>query len=395
MRRWLQTFKPYTFQRDSIWSRDILLRARYNSLSRRRMSMTYRRMANCASQPIGSQLSLFGLRVDRHFSFTASFSPMDTPTTTNSPTTTTKDAPTFSHHEHHQPDVVQAQTPELTRLGRYRQHLQVYLAEFIGTMLLVIFGTAANCQVNLSSDSKVSSAPKGNYTSVGFGFAVGISLGVWVSAKISGGHINPAVTIALATYRGFPWRRVPGYIFSQLMGGLIGAAIVYANYFHAIDIVEGRGVRTLTTAGNFGTYPLDYMTNVSAFFSEFLGTAILVFIVFTATDPMNAIPSNLVPVMLFVVLLGIALCLGMETGFAVNPARDLGPRLLTSMVGYGGAVYSFRNQYWLWGGVMASVLGGLIGALFYEILLSNDNSRITRNAFIRKRPNGSNGSCTV
>lgn len=138
MRRWLQTFKPYAFQRDSIWSRDILLRARYNSLSRRRMSMTYRRMANCASQPIGSQLSLFGklrpkaflqndmiyilqgLRVDRNFSFTASFSPMDTPTTSNSPTTTTKDAPTFSHHEHHQPDVVQAQTPELTRLGRYR-----------------------------------------------------------------------------------------------------------------------------------------------------------------------------------------------------------------------------------------------------------------------------------
>lgn len=162
------------------------------------------------------------------------------------------------------------------------------------------------------------------------------------------------------------------------MGGLIGAAIVYANYFHAIDIVEGgRGVRTLTTAGNFGTFPvsfnrhaescnaqftipkLDYMTNVSAFFSEFLGTALLAFIVFTVTDPGSAIPSSLVPVILFVVLLGIALCLGMETGsnictshrpypqlclgFAVNPARDLGPRLLTSMVGYGAAVYSFRK----------------------------------------------------
>jgi len=173
---------------------------------------------------------------------------------------------------------------------------------------------------------------------------------------------------------------------------------------------------------NFGTFPLDYMTNVSAFFSEFLGTAILVFIVFTVTDlgdldphadtgdidprnadPRNVDPSNakpkpnvipptLAPVILFVVLLGIALCLGMETGFAVNPARDLGPRLLTSMVGYGGAVYSFRNQYWLWGGVMASILGGLIGGFFYEILFSSNGTSIVMRALTRKKPNGSNNN---
>ena len=94
-----------------------------------------------------------------------------------------------------------------------------------------------------------------DYLSINFGWAVGTALGVWVSSGISGGHINPAVTIALATFRDFPWRKVPSYIFAQLMGGLCGAGIVYANYIHAIDIFEGgRNVRTLATAGLFSTY---------------------------------------------------------------------------------------------------------------------------------------------
>ncbi|KAJ3931726.1 MAG: aquaporin [Lentinula lateritia] len=300
---------------------------------------------------------------------------MDSPITANPPSATDRDkfdGPTSSHHEHQRPyehDSVDEDNLRSTRHGRYRNFVQPYVAECAGTMLLVIFGIGANCQVSLSNNQNVSAAPKGSYTSVGFGFAVGISLGVWVSASRSGGHINPAVTIALATFRKFPWRMVPGYIFSQLLGGFIGAALIYANYYHAINIFEGgSGVRTLLTAGNFGTYPLDYMTNVSAFFSEFLGTALLVFIVFAATDPRNAIPSAAIPFILFTVLLGIALCLGMETGFAVNPARDLGPRLLTSIVGYGGAVYSFRHQYWLWGGILAPILGGVTGACFYDVL---------------------------
>ncbi|KAJ3857127.1 major intrinsic protein superfamily membrane channel protein [Lentinula lateritia] len=331
--------------------------------------------------------------------------------TTNPPSAAYRDKSddlTSSHHEHHQPyEPVDENNLRSTRLGRYGNFVQPYVAEFAGTMLLVIFGIGANCQVSLSHNQNVSAASKGGYTSVGFGFAVGISLGVWVSASRSGGHINPAVTIALATFRKFPWKMVPGivhsrrgamvgsfdtgYIFSQLLGGFIGAALIYANYYHAINIFEGgSGIRTLLTAGNFGTYPLDYMTNVSAFFSEFLGTALLVFIVFAATDPRNAIPSAAIPFVLFTVLLGIALCLGMETGFAVNPARDLGPRLLTSIVGYGGAVYSFRHQYWLWGGILAPILGGVTGACFYDLLFI-DSGRF-RNVLDRKEAAVRNGN---
>ena len=88
----------------------------------------------------------------------------------------------------------------------------------------------------------------------------GIALGAWVSGGISGGHINPAVTLAFATLRDFPWRKVPAYIFAQLMGGLCGAGIVYANYIHAIDLVEGgRHIRTVPgTAGLFSTYAVRF-----------------------------------------------------------------------------------------------------------------------------------------
>lgn len=91
------------------------------------------------------------------------------------------------------------------------------------------------------------------YSYIGF---IAVALGVWVSAGISGGHLNPAITIALATFRGFPWRKVPAYVFAQVMGGVCGAGIAYANYIHAIDIYEGgRDVRTVPgTAALFSTY---------------------------------------------------------------------------------------------------------------------------------------------
>jgi len=261
---------------------------------------------------------------------------------------------------------------------KYRQIIREVAAEFTGVMILIIFGTGVVSQVVLSSDTSVAPTAKGEYLSISFGWAVGTALGVWVCLGISGGHINPAITIALATWRGFPWKKVPGYIFGQLMGGVVGAALVYADYFHAIDIYEGgRGVRTLKTASLFSTYALDYMTNVSCFFSEFFATAVLVIVVLATTDKGNAPPPpGLLPLVLFIVILGLGACLGMETGYAVNPARDLGPRLLTAMVGYGSAVFTFRNQYWLWCPVLAPILGAQAGAMFYDCLLFNGKESI-------------------
>ncbi|KAK7451225.1 Aquaporine-6 [Stygiomarasmius scandens] len=254
---------------------------------------------------------------------------------------------------------------------QYRQMMREYIAEFAGVMILIIFGDGVVCQRVLSLDSRISSFPYGEYLSNSFGWASGVAVGVWISTGISGGHINPAVTIAMATFRGFPWKKVPGYICAQMLGGMVGAGIVYANYIHAIDIVEGgRHVRTLKTAGLFSTYALDYMTNVSCFFIELTASAILIIGVLTVTDRGNAGPSkSQLPIALWILLVGIGASLGMETGYAINPARDLGPRLLTSMVGYGSQVYTFRNHYWLWCAVLGPIIGCLVGAFLYDFLL--------------------------
>ncbi|KAJ7367184.1 major intrinsic protein superfamily membrane channel protein [Mycena albidolilacea] len=255
--------------------------------------------------------------------------------------------------------------------SKYRLAIREYAAEFLGVCILIIFGTGVDCQVVLSSVTGVASSQKGSYLSISFGWAIGTAMGVWVSGGISGGHINPAVTIALATYRGFPWKKVPGYIAAQTLGGLVGAALVYANYYHAITIFEGgTHVRTLATASLFSTYALDYMTAVSCFFSEFLATAVLLVVVLAINDKKNCPPpAGLAPLVLFVLILGIGACLGMETAYAINPARDLGPRLLTSMVGYGKQVYTYRNHYWLWCPIIAPILGAQAGSIFYDAFI--------------------------
>ncbi|KAF7299691.1 hypothetical protein HMN09_00974600 [Mycena chlorophos] len=253
----------------------------------------------------------------------------------------------------------------------YRSVLREYVAEFLGVCILIIFGVGVDLQVVLSSSTAVAPSQKGDYLSINFGWAIGTAMGVWVSGGISGGHINPAVTIAMAVWRGFPWKKVPGFIFAQVMGGLVGGALIYANYYHAISGYEGGDhVRTLATASLFSTYALPYMTNVSAFFDEFLGTAVLLVMVLAVNDKNNLpTPNGLAPLFLFVLILGIGTSLGMQTGYAINPARDLGPRLLTSMVGYGSQVYTFRNQYWLWCPIIAPILGAQAGCLFYDVFL--------------------------
>ncbi|KAH9969565.1 putative aquaporin 3 [Russula dissimulans] len=242
----------------------------------------------------------------------------------------------------------------------------------LGTMILTLLGCAGNCQAVLSANTGVASSPKGDYLSLSIGWACGVSLGAWVCAGVSGGHVNPVVTLCMAVFRGFPWKKVPGYVLGQLIGAWAGAIIVFGNYFHAIDIVEGKkGRRTLTTGSLFGTYALDYMPSANCFFDEFIGTFILLMVLFAVTDKRNSPPAVLVPLVVFLAILGIAVSFGMQTGFAINPARDLGPRIMTAMVGYGRQVFNFRHQYWLWSPILGSVCGGLTASFLYDLLVYN------------------------
>ncbi|KAL4069915.1 aquaporin-like protein [Scleroderma yunnanense] len=268
----------------------------------------------------------------------------------------------------------QTEGPQLpNRWAEIRESLREPFAEFLGTMILIIFGCGGNCQVVLSSKTAVASSPKGDFLSLNFGWALGLGIGVWVSGGISGGHLNPAVTLAFASLRDFPWKKVPIYFIAQLLGAICGAGIVYANYYHAINVYEGgSGIRTISGTGDlFATYAADYMTSVSSFFSEFLGAAMLIIGILAATDKGNKVaPSpGLIPLVICFTFLGIGITLGMETGYAINPARDLGPRILTAMVGYGKEVFNFRNQYWLWCPFIGSILGMQFGALAYDLLI--------------------------
>lgn len=176
-------------------------------------------------------------------------------------------------------------------------------------------------------------------------------LGVYTSG-MSGGHINPAVTFAFCVFRKFPWRKFPIYAISQVLGAMAGAAIVYGNYKSAIDVYEGgTGIRTVpgysntASGGIFCTYPAEFMTRTGMFFSEFVASAILMFLIFALKDDGNLGAGPLVPLALFFVIFGIGACFGWETGYAINLARDFGPRLTSYMLGYGKEVWTAGNYY--------------------------------------------------
>ncbi|KAE8314856.1 aquaporin-like protein [Aspergillus transmontanensis] len=229
--------------------------------------------------------------------------------------------------------------------GKTREYIRDGASEFFGTMILVLFGDGVVAQVTLSHGEK------GDYQSISWGWGLGVMLGVYASG-ISGSHINPAVTLASCILRKFPWRKFPIYLISQVLGAMCGAAIVYGNYKSAIDIYEGGpGIRTVpgyspnATAGIFCTYPAAFMTRTGQFFSEFIASAILMFMIFALKDDTNLGAGPLTPLALFFVVFGIGACFGWETGYAINLARDFGPRLLTYMLGYGSHVWTAGNYY--------------------------------------------------
>ncbi|KAJ2925758.1 hypothetical protein H1R20_g11332, partial [Candolleomyces eurysporus] len=253
-----------------------------------------------------------------------------------------------------------APTLERNPVARARAWFMPYAAEFLGVMVFVMFGCGANCQVNLTRNPSTSPGfQAGSWTSLSLGWGAGLAVAVWVS----GGHVNPAVTLAMAVFRGFPWRQVPGFWLSQLLGGICGAGIVYGNYLRAIDINEGgTGIRTLSTAGYFGTIPVSYLSNAECFVSELIGTALLVLSLFALLDKSK---NN-----------WHSAAVGVQTSFAYNPARDLGPRMFTAMLGYGRQVFTFRSWYWLYAPIIGDFLGGLIGAGLYDIFLYKEKSNV-------------------
>ncbi|CCU82910.1 aquaporin [Blumeria hordei DH14] len=252
--------------------------------------------------------------------------------------------------------------------SRVRHSLREPFSEFFGVFILVLFGDGAIAQVVLSRNTR------GDWQSICWGWGLGVMIGVYVSG-ISGSNINPAVTLTNCVFRKQAWRKLPVYVAAQILGAFTAAGVIYGNYKSAIDIFEGGpGVRTVpgysanATAGIFATYPQPFMSRTGEFFSEFLCAAILMFCIYMLQDTKNMGAGKLLPLALFFVVFGIGACFGWETGFAINMARDFGPRLMTYCLGYGPKVWTASSNYF-WIPMVAPFLGCLFGAWIHDLFL--------------------------
>ncbi|KAI5465048.1 aquaporin-like protein [Mariannaea sp. PMI_226] len=262
---------------------------------------------------------------------------------------------------------------DLPLWSRVKDDYKDFLSEFLGTMTLLLFGDGVVAQVVLSKGTK------GDYQSISWGWGIGVMFGVYVGGK-SGGHLNPAVTLANCLYRGHPWRKFPFYFMGQLLGAMAGAAIVYGNYKSAFDVYEGGpGIRTVggpnSTAGIFCTYPADFMTRTGMVFSEFIASTILQMVIFAMIDSDNIGAGPLLPICLFFLIFGIGACFGWETGYAINLARDFGPRLVSYMIGYGHEVWS-AGGYYFWIPMVVPFLGCAFGGFLYDFFIFSGESPI-------------------
>ncbi|RIB15405.1 aquaporin-like protein [Gigaspora rosea] len=244
--------------------------------------------------------------------------------------------------------------------------LREAFAELLGTFVFITFGLGSIAQAKLGEGGF------GNWITISFGFGFGLAFGLFVSGSVSGGHLNPAVTITLAAHRNFAWHKVPIYILAQLIGAFLAAVVIFSNYHAAILEFDG-GKLSVTgsnaTAGIFATYPQEFMSIGGAFFSEFIGTFFLLLIILAATDERN-LPNTRAhfPFIIGLTLTTIAISLGYETGFSLNGARDFGPRLFTFIAGYGVEVFSAYNFYF-WIPLVAPILGGLFAGIIYDLLI--------------------------
>jgi MIP family channel proteins len=243
------------------------------------------------------------------------------------------------------------------------------LAEFLGTCVLILFGVGVVAQVVLSRNTA------GSYLSINLVWGLGVTMACYVAGGVSGAHLNPAVTIALAVHRGFPWRKVVPYSLAQLAGAFVASAVVYATYFEALAQFDG-GVRQVAgaqgTAGIWATYPQPFLSTLpGGFIDQVVGTAIrtaiLLAVIFALTDQRNVPPvAGLGPLIVGLLVVAIGAAFGFNSGYAINPARDFGPRLFTAFAGWGIEVFRAGNGWW-WVPVIAPPVGAVLGGWVYDV----------------------------
>ncbi len=249
-----------------------------------------------------------------------------------------------------------------------------FLAEFLGTFVLLALGSAVVAQVVLGEKNN------GEYISINIAWGFAVTMGVYIAGGVSGAHLNPAVTFALATKGELPWSKVLPYFAAQILGAFCGAAstaLVYREAFNAFD----GGIRQIAgakgTAGIFATYPAPYLSIFGGLIDQIVGTAMLLLVIRALGDSRNTAPTgNLGPVLVGFLVMVIGMSYGLNAGYAINPARDFGPRLFTALAGWGGGVFT-ANNYYFWVPIVGPLIGGVIGVNIYDTLIARLHPPVT------------------
>jgi glycerol uptake facilitator len=236
--------------------------------------------------------------------------------------------------------------------------MKLFVAEFVGTLLLVLLGdgVVAACLLRRTK------AENSGWMVITTGWAMAVAMAVYAAGKISGGHINPAVTLALAAVGKFAWKDVPAYLAAQFLGAFLGAVLVWLVYYPHWRETEG-GTEKLAV---FSTVPA-IRNPLANLFTEITGTAVLLFGVLAITADSGAAASGLAPLLIGLLVWSIGLSLGAPTGYAINPARDLGPRLAHALLPIPKKGSSDWSYSWI--PVIGPLVGGVVGAAVYVKLL--------------------------
>jgi glycerol uptake facilitator protein len=236
------------------------------------------------------------------------------------------------------------------------------IGEFFGTMVLILFGDGCVAVYGLFTGviGGVTTWPV-----IIFGWGLAVMLGIYVTGAISGAHLNPAVTLGLAATRRFAWNKVAPYMVAQVLGAFVAAAILYFVYLDAINanLAAAHSTDFVNNVGYvFFTFPKPFVTYFTAFWDEFLGTALLVGLILAIVDARNQpVQANLNPMIIGFLIVAIGASFGLNSGYAINPARDFGPRLWVAVVTGGASLTSYT-----WIPIVAPLIGGVVGAFIYD-----------------------------
>lgn len=274
------------------------------------------------------------------------------------------------------------------------------LSEFLGTFVLLLLGDGcvALAVVGLPGSGRTVDPTafflgSGDWMVIVWGWAFAVAFGVYVAGGVSGAHINPAVTLAFAVRRKFSWKKVLPYWGAQTVGAFAAAALVYANYWQAIDKFNQAAHTVRDAAGGiptfsiFATFPAAYYnSNWGPFLDQIIGTAVLMMLIAAVIDMRNTgVKANMGPFIIGLIVAAVGISFGTGAGYAINPARDFGPRLFAWLEGWGqlalpGTV-SGQFSWYFWVPIIGPLIGGPIGIFIYDFfigdILSSRNAKLS------------------